>query len=233
MLVRLNKYLRDSGLCSRRKADEFIEKGYIKINGAVITDLGSKINPEIDKIEILDGAHQEKSQFRYILLNKPKGYVCSKNDEDGIPVFELVPQIDGLTYAGRLDKESHGLVILSNDGEFVYKVAGAEFGKEKEYLVRVKQELTADFIKNQSNGSLIIDGKQVKPAKVKQIGTHVYKIILTEGINRQIRKMAEAMGYNIIDLKRIRIDNITDKDMNSGEWREISADEINKIMVTT
>ena len=230
MLIRLNKYLRDSGLCSRRKADEFIEAGYIQINGEIVTDLGVKLDPEIDKIEILNGAHEAKAKFRYILLNKPKGYVCSKNHEDGIPVFELIPQIDNITYAGRLDKESHGLVILSNDGEFVYRVAGAEFGKEKEYIVRVKQELTPDFIRNQANGSIILDGKQVKPAKIKQIGTHVYKITLNEGINRQIRKMAEAMGYNVIDLKRIRIDNITDDNLKPGQWREISTDEIKHIM---
>jgi pseudouridine synthase len=228
-LVRINKYLKDTGLCSRRMAETFIMKGYISINGNIVTNLALKINPEIDKIEISPLAYQETKEFVYILLNKPKGYVCSKNPQDGKLVFELIPKIEGLTYAGRLDKDSHGLIVLSNDGKFVYKLSGSEFCKEKEYIVRVNKPITAEYLQKQSNGSLIIDGKQIKPAKVKQINSNVYKIILTEGINRQIRKMASAMDYNVIDLKRIRIDILNDNNIKLGKWRYINQNEIETI----
>lgn len=230
-LVRLNKYLKDNDICSRRKADDFIAKGYVKVNGSIVTELGLKINPAVDKVELSESIQVEKSQFRYIVINKPKGYVCSKSNVDGKPIFELLPQVKDLTYAGRLDKDSHGLVILSNDGKFVYKVFGSEFAKEKEYIVRVNKPLTDEYILRQSNGSIVLDGKKLRTARVRQIGTCVYKIILTEGVNRQLRRMAEECDYRVVDLKRVRIDNITDKSLETGCWRELSRDEIKHIMV--
>lgn len=228
--MRLNKYLKDQDICSRRKADEFIAKGYIKVNGNVVTELGLKIDPTIDKVELLSGLAEEKSQFRYIVLNKPKGYVCSKSKIDGKPIFELLPNIKDLTYAGRLDKDSHGLVILSSDGKFVYKVFGAEFAKQKEYIVRVNKAVTTEYLASQADGSIVLDGKQLRPAQVKQIGASVYKITLTEGVNRQIRRMAEVCDYRVVDLKRIRIDNITDRGLETGQWRDLSVAEVKQIM---
>lgn len=229
-LVRLNKYLKDQDICSRRKADEFIAKGYIKVNGQIITELGFKLNPLLDKVELSPELTLEKQQFRYIVLNKPKGYVCSKNREDGKPIFDLLPVVKDLTYAGRLDKDSHGLVILSNDGKFVYKVFGAEFAKQKEYIVRVNKAVTAEYLAKQANGSIELDGKLLRPAQVKQIGTHAYKITLTEGVNRQLRRMAEVCDYRVVDLKRIRIDNIGDRGLETGEWRELTASEVKQVM---
>lgn len=229
-LVRLNKYLKDQDICSRRKADEFIAKGYIKVNGQIITELGFKLNPLLDKVELSPELALEKQQFRYIVLNKPKGYVCSKNREDGKPIFDLLPVVKDLTYAGRLDKDSHGLVILSNDGKFVYKVFGAEFAKQKEYIVRVNKAVTSEYLAKQANGSIELDGKLLRPAQVKQIGTHAYKITLTEGVNRQLRRMAEVCDYRVVDLKRIRIDNIGDRGLETGEWRELTAGEIKQVM---
>jgi pseudouridine synthase len=229
-LVRLNKYLKDQDICSRRKADEFIAKGYIKVNGQIITELGFKLNPLLDKVELSPELTLEKQQFRYIVLNKPKGYVCSKNREDGKPIFDLLPVVKDLTYAGRLDKDSQGLVILSNDGKFVYKVFGAEFAKQKEYIVRVNKAVTAEYLAKQANGSIELDGKLLRPAQVKQIGTHAYKITLTEGVNRQLRRMAEVCDYRVVDLKRIRIDNIGDRGLETGEWRELTAGEIKQVM---
>jgi pseudouridine synthase len=229
-LVRLNKYLKDQDICSRRKADEFIAKGYIKVNGQIITELGFKLNPLLDKVELSPELTLEKQQFSYIVLNKPKGYVCSKNREDGKPIFDLLPVVKDLTYAGRLDKDSHGLVILSNDGKFVYKVFGAEFAKQKEYIVRVNKAVTAEYLAKQANGSIELDGKLLRPAQVKQIGTHAYKITLTEGVNRQLRRMAEVCDYRVVDLKRIRIDNIGDRGLETGEWRELTAGEIKQVM---
>lgn len=228
--VRLNKYLKDLGICSRRKADEFIEKGYIKVNGTVVTELGFKINPDTDKLEVSPELDEEKSQFRYILLNKPIGYVCSKSDLDGRNIFELLPEIDGLTYAGRLDKDSSGLIILSNDGKFVYSVAGSEFEREKEYIVRVNKPITNNYLYYQSNGLIKLDGKQVKPAKVKSINEDSYQIIIKEGMNRQIRRMAENQGYKVVSLTRVRIDKITDANLGLGEWRNLTEAEIKLIL---
>lgn len=225
-LIRLNKYLKDIGICSRRKADEFIEKGFIKVNGNTITELGFKINPATDKLDILPDLAEETAKFRYILLNKPCGYVCSKSDMDGRTIFELLPKIEGLTYAGRLDKESSGLLILSNDGKFVYSVAGSEFACEKEYMVRVNKPLTQNYLYYQGNGLIKLDGKQVKPAKVKMIDDFRYHITLKEGMNRQIRRMAENQGYKVLDLERIRIDKIRDDNLNLGKWRDLNDIEI-------
>jgi 23S rRNA pseudouridine2604 synthase len=228
--IRLNKYLKDQGICSRRKADEFIAKGYVVVNGNIITELGYKVNPTQDKITVTQQLEQEVAAFIYIVLNKPKGYVCSKSEKDGKSIYRLLPDnMQNLSYAGRLDKDSHGLVILSNDGKFSYNVFGAEFNTEKEYIVRVDKPLTPDYIKQQANGSLIIDGKKIRTARVKQIGEYVYKITLTEGINRQIRKMAQALDYKVLDLKRIRVASVIDTDIPLAKWRYLTDREINSI----
>jgi 23S rRNA pseudouridine2604 synthase len=231
-LVRLNKYLKDTGICSRRKADEFIVNGHIKVNGIVVTELGYKINPQIDKVEVLTSAHQIISQFKYIVLNKPKGYVCSKSDLDGKTIFELVPDIKDLTYAGRLDKDSQGLIILSNDGQFIYNIAGAEFHCEKEYLVRVNKIITPEYLKEQSNGNIKLNGKTVRKTKIEYINDYLYKIILTEGMNRQIRRMAENQGYKVTGLKRIRIGIISDHNISIGTWRYLNQNEIESLKRT-
>lgn len=229
-LIRLNKYLKDMNICSRRKADDFIIKGFIKVNNIVITELGYKVDPNVDKIEISPELAQEKAKFRYILLNKPKGYVCSKSTIDGKTIFELLPKINDLTYAGRLDKDSHGLLILSNDGKFVYNIAGCEFKLEKEYIVRVNKPLTLDYLDMQSNGSIKLDGKQVRRAQVEAIDNTTYKIILTEGINRQIRRMAENQGYKVLDLERVRISHIKTNSLKTGKWRNLTTEEISSIL---
>ena len=130
MTVRLNKYLRDSGLCSRRKADEFIAKGFVSVDGEVVTDLGTKIDPLVNKVEISSDAEKETDSYRYILLYKPVDYITTKNEYEGKTVFDLVPNIENLTYSGRLDKDSEGLIILSNDGNFIYHVANPDNEKE-------------------------------------------------------------------------------------------------------
>ncbi len=228
-LVRLNKYLKDQNICSRRKADEFIAKGYIKVNGNIIMELGYKVNPHQDKIEVLPELHKETASFRYILLNKPIGYVCSKAKDEGKTIFDLVPPIKNLTYAGRLDKDSHGLVILSDDGKFIYSIAGNEFKREKEYVVKVDRPVTTEFIIRQSNGSIMLDGRLLRRAKVVQIDEFKYKIILTEGLNRQIRRMAEHMGYKVLDLQRVRVGNICDSKLALGSWRELTQLEVKSL----
>jgi 23S rRNA pseudouridine2604 synthase len=228
-LIRLNKYLKDTGLCSRRKADEFIAEGLIKVNGNIVTELGFKINPQTDSIEIMEQVNHIISKFKYILLNKPKDYVCSKSTLDGKTIFELVPSIKQLTYAGRLDKDSQGLIILSNDGKFVYKVAGSEHQLEKEYLVSVDKPISNEYLKQQASGNIRLNGKPVRRAKVRLVNEYMYKIVLTEGMNRQVRRMAENQGYYVTDLKRIRIGSIIDDDLAVGEWRYLSNDEVRQL----
>jgi 23S rRNA pseudouridine2604 synthase len=231
-LIRLNKYLKDTGICSRRKADEFIANGHIKVNGRVITELGYKINLQTDKVEVLPEVNNIISEFKYIVLNKPKGYVCSKSDLDGKTIFELVPNIENLTYAGRLDKDSQGLIILSNDGKFVYNVAGNEFNCEKEYLVRVDKIVTPEYLYQQSCGNIRLNGKAVRPAKTEYVSDYLYNITLTEGMNRQIRRMAENQGYKVTQLKRLRIGTITDHNISLGKWRYLTHDEIKSLIQT-
>ncbi|MCC2626003.1 MAG: rRNA pseudouridine synthase [Burkholderiales bacterium] len=224
--VRLNKYLKDQDICSRRKADEFIAKGYVKVNGQIVTELGLKVDPQKDKVEILPELLQEKSEFKYIILNKPIGYVCSKSVNEGLNIFSLLPNIKGLTYAGRLDKDSRGLLLLSNDGKFVYKALGNEFKCEKEYIVRVNKPITENFLNSISNGSITLDDKRIRPCRVSQVNEYVFGIILTEGINRQIRRMAEHQGYTVLDLERVRIGNIRDRTLSKGQWRYLTKTEI-------
>lgn len=228
MEIRLNKYLKDKGLCSRRKADEFIEKGYIKVNGRVVTELGVKIDEEKDIVEILPEAHEEKEKFKYILLYKPVGYVTTKSTVEGKNIFELVPEIEGLTYSGRLDKESEGLIILSNDGEFVFSLAYPDFEKEKEYAVEVDREVDESKLDYMRKG-MKIKGKLTKPAVVIKTGTYTYDIILTEGLNHQIRIMAQKVGWEVMSLVRFRIKNIYAGNMKPGTWRELTKEEIDDL----
>ncbi len=231
-LIRLNKYLKDKDICSRRKADEFIAQGLIKVNGSIVTELGYKVHPSLDRVELLPQLEIAKQNFRYILLNKPRGFVCSRNSAEGKLIFDLLPPIADLAYAGRLDKDSHGLVVLSSDGKFVYRASGAEFAKEKEYIVRVNKVITHDFLQTQANGTITLSGKKVRKAQIEQLGSHSYKIILTEGINRQIRRMAEACAFQVLDLKRIRIATLTDAKLKCGKWRDLSLAEIQQFMAS-
>ena len=145
---------------------------------------------------------------------------------DGPNIFQLLPEIKGLTYAGRLDKDSRGLLLLSNDGKFVYKSAGNEFEREKEYIVRLDKPMTDNFLEIMQNGSIVLDGKRLWLAKVKRINPLVFGIILTEGINRQVRRMAENQGYNVVDLERVRIGEIRDRSLSKGQWRYLTEAEI-------
>lgn len=228
MEIRLNKYLKDKGLCSRRKADEFIEKGYITVNGEVVTELGKRIDDEKDIVAVSQEAYKEKKEFRYILLYKPQGYVTTKSEGEGKNVFDLVPEIEGLTYAGRLDKDSEGLLIFSNDGEFVYGLTYPEFEKEKEYSVEVDREVTEEKLDIMRKG-MIIQGKMTKPAVVTKTGKYSYNIILTEGMNRQIRRMARRVDWEVMTLIRFRIKEIRIEKMKAGEWRNLTSNEIESL----
>jgi len=224
----MNKYISAHFGVSRRKADEWIEKGYVVLNGKKVSEQGLQVE-DGDRVEIIEEGLEEKKEFKYFLLNKPEGYVCTKSQDEGKNIFELLPPIPNLAYAGRLDKDSHGLIIVSNDGKFVYKVAGSEHEKTKTYEVKVDMPIT-DFDLDIMQNGMLIGGKMTKEARVERVNISKFTIELKEGINRQIRRMCRTLGYHVRDLKRIDIHGISDDTLSEGYWRELTQDEIKKIL---
>ena len=225
--TRINKYLSEVGYCSRRAADKLIEQRRVTINGEVPL-IGTKIIKG-DKV-CVDGKEVSKSEELsvYIALNKPTGIVCTTDtrvEKDNI--------IDYLNYPkrifpiGRLDKASEGLILLTNDGDIVNKILRARNNHEKEYIVHVNKKIDADFVRKMSKGIPILD-TVTRPCKVKKIGDYRFKIILTQGLNRQIRRMCEYLDYDVVRLKRIRIMNIH-LDLKVGEHRNLSKSELKEL----
>ena len=228
MSVRINKYLSEVGYCSRRVADRLIEEGKVTINGKV-TEIGSQVE-EGDQVEV-KGQRIEKSRKQkniYLAFNKPIGIVCTTNrrvDPDNIVDFIKYPS--RIFPIGRLDKLSEGLIFLTNDGDIVNKILRARNNHEKEYIVSVNRPIDKDFIKSMSRGVEILD-TITKNCFVKKLGPKKFKIILTQGLNRQIRRMCESLGYRVISLKRVRIMNIK-LDVPTGKYREFTKEELSKL----
>lgn len=226
-LIRINKYLSELGYCSRRAADKLIEDGKVTING-ILPEIGTKVSifDEIRVGGVLISERKEKPV--YIAFNKPVGIVCTTDtsvEKDNIIDFINYPT--RIFPIGRLDKPSEGLIFLTNDGDIVNKVLRARNNHEKEYIVRVNKPVTKDFIQKMSQGVPILDTITQK-CKVKQTGKFEFKIILTQGLNRQIRRMCEYFDYRVVALKRIRIMNIK-LDVPVGHWRYLTKVEINEI----
>ena len=226
-LIRINKYLSEVGYCSRRAADKLIEAGRVTINGNV-PEMGTKVAPD-DEVHV-DGKlikNKEESSV-YLAFNKPIGIVCTTDtrvEKDNIIDFINYPK--RIFPIGRLDKPSEGLILLTDDGDIVNKILRASNNHEKEYIVTVDKPISQTFIKRMSNGIFIEDlGKTTKKCSVKKIDSHTFRIILTQGLNRQIRRMCEYLTYEVETLKRTRIMNIK-LDMPVGEHRELSKEEFN------
>ena len=225
MTIRINKYLSESGYCSRRAADRLIEEGKVTINGE-IPELGTKVN-EDDQVKV-EGQIIEKSTKQkkiYLAFNKPVGIVCTTDrrvEPDNIIDFIKYPK--RIFPIGRLDKSSEGLIFLTNDGDIVNKILRARNNHEKEYIVIVNRQINKDFIQRMSNGVEILE-TITKNCFVKQLGAKKFKIILTQGLNRQIRRMCEALGYRVQSLKRVRIMNIK-LDIPKGKYREFTKGEL-------
>lgn len=222
--IRINKYLSEVGYCSRRAADKLIEQGRVRINGQV-PEMGTKVQKG-DVITVDDqpiGTPQE--EFIYLAFNKPVGIVCTTDhirEKDNIIDFINHPK--RIFPIGRLDKPSEGLIFLTNDGDIVNKILRARNHHEKEYLVTVNKPITKDFIQKMSNGLPIL-GTRTRKCVVRQTGSHTFTIILTQGLNRQIRRMCEYLDYRVSKLKRTRIMNIQ-LDVPVGQWRYLNEDEI-------
>ena len=225
--TRINKYLSEIGYCSRRAADKLLEEGRITING-VKPELGTKVS-ENDIIAV-DGKviGERKQRHVYIALNKPRGIVCTTDrrvEKDNIVDFVGHPQ--RIFPIGRLDKPSEGLILLTSDGDIVNKILRARNNHEKEYIVKVDQAIDQKFISKMSNGIPIL-GTITNKCFVEQIGPKTFRIILTQGLNRQIRRMCEYLDYRVTKLKRIRIMNIS-LDLPVGQWRELRAEELTEL----
>ena len=230
-LVRINKYLSEAGFCSRRKADEYIAQGRVKINGKV-PEMGTKVAP--GDVVTVDGKRIEepKEDFVYLAFNKPRGIVCTtdtRRERDNIIDFINYPS--RIFPIGRLDKASEGLIFLTNDGDIVNKILRARNNHEKEYVVRVNRRITPDFVKKMSGGVPILD-TVTRPCKVKKLDDFTFNIILTQGLNRQIRRMCEHLGYRVKKLERVRIMNVK-LDMPKGRWRYLSRKELKEIQRLT
>ena len=225
MATRINKYLSEVGYCSRREADRLIEEGKVTINGK-ITKIGTKAE-EGDQVEV-EGQKIDKSTKQkniYLAFNKPVGIVCTTDrrvEPDNIIDFINYPA--RIFPIGRLDKLSEGLVFLTNDGDIVNKILRARNNHEKEYIVRVNRPIDRDFIQSMSSGVKIL-GTKTKNCLIKQLGSNEFNIVLTQGLNRQIRRMCESLGYKVKSLKRVRIMNIK-LDVPIGKYRELTKEEL-------
>ena len=228
MATRINKYLSEVGYCSRRAADRLIEEGKVTINGK-IPEMGTKIKKG-DQIEV-EGQKIEKStkiKNIYLAFNKPVGIVCTTDrrvESDNIIDYIQYPK--RIFPVGRLDKLSEGLIFLTNDGDIVNKILRSKNNHEKEYIVSVNRPIDRDFIQRMSNGVEILD-TLTKNCFVKQLGQKKFKIVLTQGLNRQIRRMCESLGYKVRSLKRVRIMNIK-LDVPTGKYREFTKEELHEL----
>jgi 23S rRNA pseudouridine2604 synthase len=217
--MRINKYLAHIGVATRNKADELISRGLVTINGRRAV-LGDKIQ-KTDKIKV---SGKNKSDYKYLAYNKAKGIVSTNPQNGERSIMEVSGLPKELFPIGRLDKESHGLIIISNDGRITDRLLNPEKNHEKEYLVEVDHSYSQAFLLHMQNGVLIGEYK-TKPAKVKKINERKFSIILTEGKNRQIRRMTEKLGYKVTNLCRTRIQNILLKNIPVGQYREIIGEE--------
>ena len=237
MEERLQKFLANAGIASRRKAEELILEGKVKVNGIVVTELGTKINPEIDSVEFNGKKVLVQEKKVYVLLNKPIGYVTTVKDQFSRDIVTDLVKIEGIKLlpVGRLDMYTSGALILSNDGDFIYKITHPKHEVEKTYTVTLKGKVENSEVEQLKKGVKIED-YITKPAKVKILKIDDEKnisrleITIHEGKNRQVRKMCEAVGKKVLALHRSKIGNIGVKDLKIGSWRYLSKDEVNLLL---
>ena len=220
---RLNKFIADSGYCSRREADRLIQEGRVTIDGRVGA-LGDKVLPGMQVV--CDGhALSGQGEKVYIILNKPRGIVCTADPREPMNVVDYVGYPIRIFPVGRLDKDSEGLLLLTSDGEIVNRLLRAAGGHEKEYEVEVDKPLTREFMERMMSGVEIL-GTTTLPCRLRRTGARSFNLVLVQGLNRQIRRMCEALGYRVMSLTRVRIMNITLGSLKPGHWRDLTAQEL-------
>ena len=234
-MIRLNKYLSEAGVCSRREADRLIESGIVTVDGKTAAP-GMKVE---DGQEVRVGKKVVKSKTKKTVLAvyKPAGIVCTEDKREKKNIIRFLNYPVRVTYAGRLDKDSEGLLIMTNDGDLINGMMRARYAHEKEYKVKVNKEITSEFIEKMSRGVHIRDKEKnldavTRPCTVKKTGKYTFSIILTQGLNRQIRRMCEALGYKVDVLKRIRIMNVELGNLKPGQVRELTEQELKELYGT-
>lgn len=233
-LVRLNKYLADKGICSRRAADILISDGSVRVNGAVVTELGKKVNPAEDQVEVDEQVLEKRDAQRlYIALHKPVGYITStkKTEVETKNFLDLLPSHFPRVFPiGRLDKDSSGLLLLTNDGDLAFRLSHPKFEHEKEYEVEIYNPLTDEMVQRMEQGMYIL-GSKTRRARVKKLGRNIFSIIITEGKNRQIRRMVRALGSGVKTLKRVRIGGFfLPKTLKPGDFHILSQEEVHCLL---
>ena len=224
-LIRLQKFLSQAGICSRRKGEEYIKAGLIRVNNTVVTELGTKIDPLNDRVEFKGEIVKPKNDLVYIAINKPKGYVTSCSQPGEKIVLDLIDIPHRIYPIGRLDKDSTGLLILTNDGHLHHRILHPSFDHEKEYDVTVSSPITDGALQNIAGGMPMM-GTKTRPAEITRLSSRRFRIVLKEGKNRQIRRMVRKVGNHVTRLKRLRISNIKLKGLDEGTWRYLTEKEI-------
>lgn len=224
--IRINKFLSEAGICSRREADRYIEEGKVKIDG-VIAQMGSKVSKN-SQVTFCGKPVKKEEKLALIAFNKPVGIVCTTDKREPDNIIDYIQYGMRIYPIGRLDKDSEGLILLTNDGNIVNKILRAENNHEKEYIVKVNKVITSDFIKSMSSGVPILD-TVTKPCIVNQMDKNTFRIILTQGLNRQIRRMCEHFDYKVVELKRVRIMNIQLGRLKVGSYRNVTDKEIEEL----
>lgn len=226
--IRLNKFLSEAGVCSRREADRQIENGQVRINGKIAT-MGQRVFPT-DVVEYKEKEIFTKPKPVLLLFNKPKGIVCTAEKREKNNIVDYIHYPTRLYPVGRLDKDSRGLILMTNQGDLVNKIMRGRYGHEKEYIVRVEKPVTSDFIEEMKKGVYLSELKvTTQPCQVEKLSKFTFRIILTQGLNRQIRRMCQEFGYHVRDLQRVRIMNLLVDGIKEGEYREIQPEEYEKL----
>lgn len=224
--VRLNKYLSEAGVCSRREADRLIETGRVTVDGQR-AQTGMRIVPG-QVVKVGNKVVSKQDEMIVLAVNKPRGIVCTEERRERDSIVRFLNYPVRVTYIGRLDKDSHGLLLMTNNGDIINKMMRAANKHEKEYKVTVDKEITEDFLKKMAAGVPILD-TVTRPCTVKKIGKYTFSITLTQGLNRQIRRMCEALGYEVKDLLRVRVMNITLDGLKDGQYRKLTDQELNEL----
>lgn len=225
--MRLNKYLSDVGVCSRREADRWIEAGRVSVDGTVAV-MGQKIRT--NQLVKIDGKPIKKEEEKVLLaFNKPKGIVCTTSKKDKNNIVDYLNYKTRIYPIGRLDKDSEGLILLTNQGELVDKILRGSNYHEKEYIVTVNKKLTPEFIRAMGQGVPILD-VITRPCEIEAIGVRTFRIILTQGLNRQIRRMCEYFDYRVVDLQRVRVMNIRLGRLKTGTYRKVVGTELKELL---
>ncbi|MGD8768982.1 MAG: pseudouridine synthase [Desulfobacterales bacterium] len=227
--MRLQKFLSEAGVCSRRRGEEYIREGRVRVNSKIVTQLGTKVDSEKDRVEFDGKVIALKSEPMYIMLNKPKGYVTSCSHPGEKIVLDLIDIPERVYPIGRLDKDSIGLLILTNDGRLHYRLSHPSFDHEKEYDVTVSKPITDGSLRKIASG-LPMMGTKTRPAKIRRISSTRFRIILQEGRNRQVRRMVRKVGNHVTRLKRIRVSNVKLGRLAEGAWRNLTEKEKEELL---